>query len=92
MLQTAMPELMKGLGVKWPGQAMMKWQQFARWGMHNVEYGSTSHKALSITKPLLVTGLVLAGLAGVTALIVDKLASKRQHWWNGRRSHPWWRK
>ena len=45
VLQTAMPELMKGLGVQWPAQAMMKWQQFERQGMHNVEFGSPVRKA-----------------------------------------------
>jgi hypothetical protein len=35
VLQTAMPELMKGLGVSWPGQAVMKWEQFERRGMRD---------------------------------------------------------
>jgi len=64
-----MPELMKGLGVSLSGNAMMKWQQFERRGMHNVEYGTAGRKALTIAKPLLVAGLAAAGVAAVTALI-----------------------
>ncbi|HZS08723.1 MAG TPA: DUF362 domain-containing protein [Blastocatellia bacterium] len=69
VLQTAMPELMKGLGVSLPGQAMMKMQQFERWGMHNVEYGTVPRKALTIARPLVTAGLMVAGVAGLTALV-----------------------
>jgi hypothetical protein len=29
-----MPELMKGLGMNVAGNAVMKWEQFERWGKH----------------------------------------------------------
>ena len=64
VLQTAMPELMKGLGVDWPGQAAMKWEQFERRGMHELKYGTALRKARAITQPLAVAGLAVAGLAG----------------------------
>lgn len=69
VLQTAMPELMKGLGVDWPGQAMMKWQEFERWGMHNVEYGTPARKVLTVGKPLVAAGLAAGAVLGLTALI-----------------------
>lgn len=68
VLQTAMPELMTGLGVSWPGQAMMKWQEFERWGMHNVQYGTPARKTLTIAKPLVGIGLAAAGIALLKAL------------------------
>ncbi len=77
VLRTAMPELMKGLGVSLPGNAMMKWQQFERWGMHNVEYGTGARKALTVAKPLVAAGLAAAGVAALTAL-VRKLNSGRK--------------
>src|SRR5215207_8204792 len=67
VLQTAMPELMKGLGVNWPGQAMMKWEQFERRGMHNLQYGTTVRKVLSISRPLVIGGLVATGFLGARA-------------------------
>lgn len=82
VLQTAMPQLLAGLGVKWPGQAMMRWQQFERWGQHNVEYGSFGHKALTIAKPLLTAGLAVAGVAGVAALWRGKLNHGKRPWWS----------
>ena len=69
VLRTAMPELMKGLGVELPGQAVMQWQQFERWGMHNLEYGSPRRKVLTILKPAAAAGLALAALAGATSLV-----------------------
>ncbi len=69
VLRTAMPELMKGLGVEHAGQGMMKWQQFQRWGMHNLEHGNLPRKALTVAKPLAALGLAVAGAAAVTALI-----------------------
>jgi uncharacterized protein (DUF362 family) len=77
VLRTAMQELMKGLGVSLSGNAMMKWQQFERWGMHNVEYGTSGRKALTIAKPLAVAALAVAGVAAATAL-VRKLTSGRK--------------
>jgi hypothetical protein len=69
VLRTAMPELMKGLGVSALGQTAMKWQQFQRWGMHNVEYGSVRRQALTIAKPLAAVGLGVIGVAALTALV-----------------------
>lgn len=77
VLRTAMPELMKGLGVSLPGNAMMKWQQFERRGMHNLEYGTAGRKALTVAKPLAAVGLAAAGVAALTALI-RKLNSGRK--------------
>jgi uncharacterized protein (DUF362 family) len=69
VLQTAMPELMKGLGVAWPGQAFMRWQQFERRGMHDLQYGMTARKILTVAKPLLVVSMSIAGVLGVAKLI-----------------------
>jgi uncharacterized protein (DUF362 family) len=60
--QTAMPELMKGLGVNWPGLAMMKWEQFERRGMHDVQFGTTLRKVKAIGQPLAILGLTIVGL------------------------------
>src|SRR5947209_20080557 len=62
VLRTAMPELMKGLGVGASGKGIMKWQQFQRWGMHNLEYGSPVRKALTAAKPVAKAGLAAAVL------------------------------
>ena len=69
VLQTALPELMKGLGVDFLGNASMKWQQFERWGMHNVEYGTATHKAVTIAKPVAAVGLAALGAAAIYGLI-----------------------
>ena len=69
VLRTAMPELMKGLGVELPGQGMMKWQQFQRWGMYNLEYGSLQRKALTVAKPLAMVGLAVAGIAAASGVL-----------------------
>src|SRR5215213_2404844 len=69
VLRTAMPELMKGLGVSWPGGAIMKWEQFERWGMHNVEFGTAKRKGLTIAKPVAVAGLAALGAFALTSLI-----------------------
>jgi uncharacterized protein (DUF362 family) len=68
VLQTAMPELMKGLGVDFLGNAAMRWQQFERRGMHNLKYGTPTRKAISIAKPLAVVGLAIAGILGLNRL------------------------
>ena len=69
VLQTALPELMKGLGVDLLGNASMKWQQFERWGMHNVKYGTPAHKAVTLAKPVAALGLALAGAAVIYGLL-----------------------
>ncbi|MGH2368183.1 MAG: DUF362 domain-containing protein, partial [Chloroflexota bacterium] len=69
VLRTAMPELFKGLGVEYPGQAVMKWQQLQRWGMHLLEYASTRDKLLAVAKPLGMAGAAVAGAVAVAALL-----------------------
>ena len=78
VLQTAMPELMKGLGVDWPGQAMMNWEQFERRGMHELQYGTTTRKVWAIGKPLVAASVVIAGAVGVTKLIRSLAAARKQ--------------
>lgn len=68
VLRTAMPKLMEGMGVKYSGKAAMKWQQFQRWGMHNLEYGSASRKIETVAKPAAVAALILAGIFGAAVL------------------------
>ena len=68
VLQTAMPELMKGLGVDFLGNAAMRWQQFERRGMHNLEYGTPARKVISVAKPLGVAALAVAGIVGLNEL------------------------
>jgi uncharacterized protein (DUF362 family) len=65
VLRTAMPELMKGLGVRLPGEVAQRWQQLERRGMHELQYGSTSRRLRTVARPLMALTLVLAGvLAG----------------------------
>jgi len=75
----AMPGIFEGLGVEGLGEAAMKWQEFERWGMHNVEYGSPARKALTAAKPVAAAGLAAAALAGLV-LVARRLAG------GGRRS------
>jgi hypothetical protein len=63
---------MKGLGVNFLGNASMKWQQFERWGMHNVKYGTTVHKAATIAKPVAAIGLAVAGAAAIFGLLASR--------------------
>jgi uncharacterized protein (DUF362 family) len=74
VLQTALPELMKGLGVSFAGNTAMRWQQFERWGMENVRYGTPARKALTIAKPLAAAGLAMAGIFGA-AILLPRLIS-----------------
>ncbi|HEX6125286.1 MAG TPA: DUF362 domain-containing protein [Pyrinomonadaceae bacterium] len=69
VLQTAMPNVMKGLGLEYPGQAVMKWQQFERWGMSNVEFGTPVRKALTIATPLAAVGVLVSGILAAAALL-----------------------
>jgi uncharacterized protein (DUF362 family) len=69
VLQTAMPELMKGLGVSWPGQAFMQWEQFEQRGMHELEYGTATRKAIAIGKPLIAMTAAIGGVLGAAALL-----------------------
>jgi len=65
VLQTAMPELMKGLGMNLPGNAVMKWEQFERWGKHNLSYGTTERRVITLAKPALAAGLAIAAIIGL---------------------------
>ncbi len=66
VLRNAMPELQKGLGVSLPGNLVQKAQQWQRWGMHNLQYGTAKRKILTVAKPLGVlafVGLLAAAIA-----------------------------
>ena len=71
VLREAMTGLIKGFGAdaNIGGQAIMQWQQFQRWGQHNVQYGTPARKAITIAKPLAAIGLVAAGIFGIAALV-----------------------
>lgn len=69
VLQTAMPELMKGLGVQAFGGAAMRWQQFERREMHNLEYGSTRRRLSTVAAPAALAALTLAGVLGLTEMV-----------------------
>jgi uncharacterized protein (DUF362 family) len=71
VLREAMPNLMVGLGAKIPGNVIMKWQQFQRWGMSNLQYGTPERKVLTVLQTL---GAV-AGLIG-GAVVVGRLVRK----------------
>ena len=75
VLQTAMPELMKGLGVDWLGNAAMRWQQFERKGMHNLQYGNPKRRAISVAMPIVAAGSIIAGIFALKA--VSKKAVNR---------------
>ena len=77
VLQNALPELMKGLGVNFAGTAMMKWQEFERWGMHNTEFGTPARKAVTIAKPLLAAGIVAVGIVAFVKLIKSAKSSSK---------------
>jgi uncharacterized protein (DUF362 family) len=68
VLRNALPELLQGLGVSFTGNAAMKWQQFQRWGMHNLEYGSAWRKAVTLGKPLAIGVLAAGAIAWAAAL------------------------
>ncbi|HEX2250404.1 MAG TPA: DUF362 domain-containing protein [Gemmatimonadales bacterium] len=68
VLRTAMPELLKGLGVGIPGQLAQRWQKFERRGMHELQYGSRSRQLRAVSRPLLVGGVVTAGALVLRAL------------------------
>lgn len=63
VLRNAMPELIKGLGVKLPGQFAQRWQQLERRGMHELQYGSRSRQVRAVMRPVLAFALVAAAAA-----------------------------
>jgi hypothetical protein len=69
VLRSAMPQVMKGLGADFSGNAIMKWQQLERWGMHNLEYGSTKRKTLTISKAAAAAGLSILVIGAVASLL-----------------------
>ncbi len=79
VLRTAMPNLMVGLGARIPGNAILQWQQFQRWGMSNMRYGTPRRKAVTIAETL---GGV-AAVGGAIALLVKgavKLGKAARMW------------
>ena len=70
VLQTAMPEVMKGMGVKKFGMAAMHWQQFERREMHNLEYGTARRRLATLAAPAAaVAALTLAGVLGISEVV-----------------------
>jgi uncharacterized protein (DUF362 family) len=69
VLRTAMPELMKGLGVNVAGQLVQRWQKFERRGMHELQYGSRSRRARAVVRPLLAVSMATASAFGFTAVV-----------------------
>ena len=77
VLRTAMPELMKGLGLKLPGTLKMKWEQVERQALHGLELGSPKRKVLAMGTPLAAGALAIASvLAG--AYLLGKASAKRK--------------
>lgn len=70
VLRTAMPSLMVGLGARIPGNAIMQWQQFQRWGMSNLKYGNGRRKVMTVAE---TAGAVAA--AGGAAWLLGKGAA-----------------
>ena len=79
VLRDAMTGLLQGLGAdaNVGGQAIMAYEQLQRWGQHNLEYGTTTRKVLTVAKPLTAAGIALAGVIALTAL-VRKLTEKSE--------------
>jgi uncharacterized protein (DUF362 family) len=77
VLRTALPELMKGLGLQQLGQRSLQYQQFEGWGIHNVQYGTPTRKALTVAKPLVTLGLAVAGAVAVGAMFGSMVSLRR---------------
>jgi hypothetical protein len=69
VLRTAMPELIKGLGVKIPGDLAQRWQQFERRGMHELQYGSRPRQIRAVARPAAALALAAAFLWALRAAI-----------------------
>ena len=65
-MREAVTGLFSGLGVRRPGGADMKWQQFQRWGMHLLEYGSSRQVLRAAVKTAAGVGVVAAGGIALT--------------------------
>jgi hypothetical protein len=72
VLQTAMPELFRGLGVKLPGDIVMKWQQFQRRMEYGLEYGSWFRRAMLVAQPLAIAGVAIGA-----SIFLKRLLDKR---------------
>src|SRR5215208_5734755 len=68
VLRTAMPELIRGLGVKLPGDLAQRWQQFERRGMHELQYGSRARRVRTLGRPVLLAAVLLGAAAAVRSL------------------------
>jgi hypothetical protein len=79
VLRTAMPQLMKGLGVAVPGKAVMKWEEFERATIHGLKYGSPRRKGITLAKPLAAAGLAVAGIAVASAMIKTLASGPGRH-------------
>lgn len=79
VLRDAMTGLLKGFGAdaNLGGQATMAFEQFERWGQHNLKYGTPTRRVLTIAKPLAVIGIALAGVVGLKEL-ADKLSRREK--------------
>jgi hypothetical protein len=62
VLRNAMPELLKGLGVKLPAELAQRWQKFERRGMHELQYGDASQRLRALGRPIAKLSMVSAGL------------------------------
>ena len=69
VLRNAMPELLKGLGVKLPAELAQRWQKFERQRMHELQYGSRGRQLRVVGRPLLTVGLAAASAFGLRALL-----------------------
>jgi len=79
VLRTAMPQLMVGLGARIPGNAIMQWQQFQRWGKSNMRYGTGKRKAITVAETLAGVAAA-AGAVGLLARGAVKLAKGVARW------------
>ncbi len=80
VLRDAMTGLLKGLGADGyvGGQAIMAYEELQRWGQHNLEYGTPTRKVLTIAKPLIVAGLLVAGVAWLGKLTVKNVGESEE--------------
>ncbi len=69
VLRSAMPKLMEGMGARYSGKGILKWQQFQRRSMHDLEYGTMRRKAAAFVRPLGAAVAVGAAIAGVSRLV-----------------------
>nr|MBA2621755.1 hypothetical protein [Acidobacteriota bacterium] len=80
VLRDAMTGLLKGLGADGyvGGSAIMAYEQFQRSAQHNLEYGTPTRKVLTIAKPLIVAGLLVAGVAWLGKLTAKNVRESEE--------------